>query len=118
MDRKLSQKIKKYEAIILAYLNYKVTIKAANLPDCQYLVLSDKEQHHYQLLTMGWQGYEYVHSISIHLSIAENGKIWIHVNWTDIDIADLFVKQGVPKSDIVLGFHKEYMREFSEYAVN
>lgn len=118
MDRKLSKKIKKYQVIILEYLNYKASIKAANLPDCQYLVIADKTQHHYQLLTMGWQGNEYVHSISIHVSIAKDGKIWINVNWTDIDIAELFVKKGVPKSDIVLGFHKEYMRAFSEYAVN
>ena len=117
MDRKLTAKIKKYQAIVLEYLNYKATIKAANLPDCQYLVVADKESHHYQLLTMGWQGNEYVHSISIHIGIAEDGKIWIYLNCTDIDIADLFVKKGVPKSDIVLGFHKEYMRELSEYAV-
>lgn len=100
------------------YLNYKATIKAANLPDCENVVIADKEKHHYQLMTLGWQGNEYVHSISIHIGITETGKIWFYVNWTDIDIADIFVRKGVPKSDIVLGFYKEYMRELSDYAVN
>ena len=113
----IKNKIKHYEALILGYLREKAKIKYANLPDCETLVLADTQQRHYQTLTMGWDGTKYVHSTSIHLSISENGKIWIHLNSTDIDIAELFVNQGVPKSDIVLAFHKEYMREMSEYAV-
>lgn len=27
------------------------------------------------------------------------------------------VKQGVPKQDIVIGFHSPFMRKFTEYAV-
>ncbi|MEB3249760.1 MAG: element excision factor XisI family protein, partial [Merismopediaceae bacterium] len=28
------------------------------------------------------------------------------------------VKAGVPKQDIVVGFHSAFMRQFTEYAVN
>jgi hypothetical protein len=116
MDR-LESKIKKYQAIIIDYLQERAAIKPANLTECENIVLSDTERHHYQLLTMGWAGNRYVHSISFHLDIADNGKIWIRANWTDTDIAEVLEAQGVPKSDIVLGFFPAYMRELSDYAV-
>ncbi len=66
---------------------------------------------------MGWIAARYVHSTSFHLSIAENGKIWIRANWTDIDVAEFLEENGVPKTDIVLVFFPTYMREMSDYAV-
>lgn len=113
----IKDKIKRHQGIILAFLNERAAIKAANITDCENVVVSDTEHHHYQLLTMGWSGNRYVHSISFHLDIATNGKIWIRANWTDIDIANILEAAGVPKSDIVLGFFPVYMREMSDYAV-
>lgn len=115
MDTKL--KIEKYRKIILDYFQEKASIKAANLPDCENVVVTDTLQNHYQLLTMGWNGSRYIYALSFHLDIAQDGKIWIRANWTDIDIADVLVKLGVPKSDIVIGFYPEYAREETEYAV-
>jgi hypothetical protein len=113
----IKNKITKYQSIILNFLNERAIIKAANITDCENIVVSDTSHHHYQLLTMGWIGNRYVHSISFHLDIAENGKIWIRANWTDTDIAEELEARGVPKSDIVLGFFPAYMREMSDYAV-
>ncbi len=36
---------------------------------------------------------------------------------TDIDFAEELVAMGVAKTDIVLGFHSAFDRQFSEYAV-
>ena len=115
MDTNL--KIEKYRAIILAYFEKKASVKAANLPDCENVIVSDTAQNHYQLLTIGWSGSRYIYSLSFHLDIAADGKVWIRANWTDIDIADVLVKLGVPKSDIVIGFYPEYAREDTDYAV-
>lgn len=112
-----SLKIKKYRKIILDYFQEKANVKAANLPDCENIVVSDTDGNHYQLLTIGWDGSRYIYSLSFHLDIAKDGKIWIQANWTDIDIAAVLVKLGVPKSDIVIGFYPEYSREETEYAV-
>jgi XisI protein len=113
----LKDKITKYQHIITTFLEERATIKAANITDCENVVIADTNHHHYQLLTMGWSGHRYIHSIAFHLDIATNGKIWIRANWTDTDIADVLEEHGVPKSDIVLGFVPDYMRELSDYAV-
>ncbi len=47
-----------------------------------------------------------------------NGKIWIQHNTTEIDIAEELVNLGVPKHDIVIGFHSPFKRQFTEDVVN
>ncbi|MGB3534591.1 MAG: element excision factor XisI family protein [Microcoleaceae cyanobacterium] len=52
----------------------------------------------------------------LHLDII-NGKIYIQQNNTEQDIAPILVEFGVPKEDIVIGFHSPFKRQFTEYAV-
>jgi XisI protein len=52
-----------------------------------------------------------------HLDI-KDGKIWIQWNGTEDDIAAELVALGVPKHDIVLGFHTPVLRQYTEYAVS
>ena len=52
----------------------------------------------------------------MHFTI-RNNKIWLLANSTEHDLAQELVDKGVPKEDIVLGFHPSYMRELSDYAV-
>ncbi|KAF3885538.1 hypothetical protein DA73_0400008760 [Tolypothrix bouteillei VB521301] len=40
----------------------------------------------------------------MHLEIKDS-KIWIQHDGTEVGIATLLLEQGVPKEDIVLGFH-------------
>jgi hypothetical protein len=53
----------------------------------------------------------------LHLDI-KDGKIWIQWNGTEDDIAAELVACGVPKHDIVLGFHTPLLRQYTEYAVS
>lgn len=52
----------------------------------------------------------------IHVDIKDN-KIWIQKDGTEIGIANELIAAGVPKEDIVLGFHAPYKREFTDFAV-
>ena len=52
----------------------------------------------------------------MHVDIKDN-KIWIQHDGTEIGIAGELEKLGVPKSDIVLGFHAPYKRKFTDFAV-
>ncbi|WP_460200716.1 element excision factor XisI family protein [Scytonema sp. NUACC21] len=45
------------------------------------------------------------------------GKIWIQYNGTEEALAERLVELGVPRSDIVLGFHSPFKRQFTSYAV-
>ncbi len=76
----------------------------------------DSERDHYQLMNVGWrQGEHRVYGTVIHLDIID-GKIWVQWDGTDDPIAEELVARGVPKSEIVLGFHAPYKRPFTEYA--
>jgi hypothetical protein len=52
----------------------------------------------------------------MHLDI-KNGKIWIQQNTTEVDIAAELLEMGVPKQDIVIGFHTPKMRQLTSFAV-
>lgn len=77
----------------------------------------DTDRDHYQLIYVGWHNKKRVFGPVLHLDIKE-GKIWIQWNGTEDDIATELEAQGVPKRDIVLGFHPPVMRQYTEYAVN
>jgi hypothetical protein len=57
-----------------------------------------------------------VYGSIVHLDI-RNGKIWIQHDGTEVGIANRLVEAGVPKTDIVLGFHSPFKRQFTEFAV-
>ncbi|MBE9055990.1 XisI protein [Sphaerospermopsis sp. LEGE 08334] len=79
-------------------------------------LIFDSEHDHYQLNFVGWQGDKRVFGPVIHLDI-ENDKIWIQYNGTEESIAERLVQMGVPNSDIVIGFHSPFKRQFTPYAV-
>jgi len=80
-------------------------------------VIVDETQNHFQLMRVGWLNKKRVHGAIIHVDIIKN-KIWIQYDGTDRPIADELLKAGVPKDDIVLGFHPEYLRQYTGFAVS
>ena len=79
-------------------------------------MLFDSEHDHYQLLDIGWDGMNRVYTCFIHIDI-KGGKILIQRNMTEADLAQDFVKFGVPKDDIILGLHPPYKRPHTGYGV-
>jgi hypothetical protein len=63
----------------------------------------------------GWDRDEGVNAIVADIEII-NGKVWIQADNTDVAIARKLEAQGIPKSDIVLGFRPPYIRAETEYA--
>jgi XisI protein len=74
------------------------------------------DRDRYQLAYVGWQGDKRVFGPVMHFDI-EGGKIWIQYNGTEESVAERLVEMGVPTSDIVIGFHSAFKRQFSRYAV-
>ena len=108
-------KISLYEAHILSILQDYAKIRYANL-NAQNQLIADRENHRYQVVTIGWDGKKYVHDCPMHMDII-GGKIWIQRNMTELDLGEILVEMGVPKSDIVIGFLSPKVREYSDYAV-
>ncbi len=84
--------------------------------DIETQVLEDTAHDHYQVCHVGWHQDRRIHGCILHLDI-KDGKIWIQQNTTEALIAEALVDHGIPKEDIVLGFHAPYRRQFTEYAV-
>jgi hypothetical protein len=76
----------------------------------------DAQNNHYQVIHLGWKGLQRVYGCVIHVDI-KDGKIWIQRDGTEVGIANELVEAGVPKQDIVLGFHAPYKRQYTEFAV-
>lgn len=79
-------------------------------------LIFDSEHDHYQLAYVGWQGDKRIFGPVMHFDI-ENGKIWIQYNGTEEAIAQRLVDMGVPPSDIIIGFHSPFKRQFTPYAI-
>jgi len=107
-------KINRYRQIITDLLT-----RLAAVPNIeqgiQDRVVFDRDNDSYAVIAEGWDGEERVHNIVAHLEII-NGKVWIQADNTDIVIARELETNGIPKSDIVLGFRSPSVRALSEYA--
>lgn len=108
-------KITRYRKIIRELLEEYSAIKPANLLEVENQLVFDEQRDRYQLLRVGFENRRRVHYCVFHLDL-KDGKIWIQEDATDVPIAHRLEGAGVPKSDIVLGFHAPYKRALAGYA--
>ncbi len=86
-------------------------------PDIEVQTIFDTNRDHYQIVNVGWQRKTHrVYGTVIHIDIKDS-KIWVQWDGTDDSVAEELIEHGVPKSDIVIGFHAPYKRQFAEFAV-
>lgn len=79
-------------------------------------VVIDPDRDRYAVVSVGWDGHRRIHYTVIHLDIIGD-KIWVQHDATDRPVAMELVRAGVPRSDIVLGFHPAHVRPHTEFAV-
>jgi hypothetical protein len=84
--------------------------------DVQNEAVCDTANDRYLVMSIGWQYPKRVHGCIVHLDIID-GKVWIHQDSTEDGIAYDLEAAGIPKSDIVLGFHPADVRPHTGYAV-
>lgn len=109
------EKVTKYREAILALLK-EYSIYKPSFGEVEVAEVIDTTNDHYQLMNIGWDDQSRVYGLVLHFDI-KDGKVWIQYNGTDRDVGEELVKMGVPKSDIVVGFHSPFKRKFTEYAV-
>nr|WP_269321998.1 element excision factor XisI family protein [Planktothrix serta] len=64
---------------------------------------------------MTWDDKKLVQHIIIYLCI-KNGNIWVEEDVTNLCVVDDLLSAGIPKNDIVLGFHHPSKRALTEFA--
>lgn len=107
----LEKKRQIVQDLLKKYSHYNISEKTIETQ-----LLFDSERDHYQVLELGWNGYDRIYNCIIHLDIKE-GKIWIQRNTTDILIAEELVEMGISKQDIILGLQPPYKRPFTKYGM-
>jgi septum formation topological specificity factor MinE len=105
----------KYKKIIEDILTEYVKIPYA-YGQLETKLIIDRTATNYIVMTLGWQDEERVHGCIIHIEIID-GKIWIQRDRTEYGIANELVAAGIPKDKIVLAFHPEDVRQYTEFAV-
>ena len=99
------------QELLQGYSNIKANNEAVEAE-----AIFDPQRDRYQLVHVGWSNKRRVYGCVLHLDI-KNGKIWIQHDGTEGGIANELVDRGVPKHDIVLGFHSPFKRQFTDFAV-
>ena len=99
------------EKLIKQYGKYK-----PKYGEIEVQTIFDREQDHYQLLSVGWHGNRRVRGCVLQIDI-KNDKIWIQHDGTEIGVANDLVEWGVPKEDIVLAYYAPYRRKYTGFAV-
>ncbi len=108
-------KIEQYREYIQRLLTEYSNHKSLN-EDVEAQTIFDREHDHYQLVHVGWRNQRRIYGCVLHLDI-KGGKIWVQHDGTEIGIVSDLETLGVPKQDIVIGFHAPYKRKFTDYAV-
>lgn len=104
-----------YRQIIENILTEYVKVPYSNREFESELII-DKKENNYLVMTLGWEGEKRVHGCIIHIEIIDE-KIWIQRDGTEYGIANELVAAGIPKSQIVLAFHPQDVRQYTEFAV-
>ena len=76
----------------------------------------DLKTDHYEIMHLGWDGQCRVHGCVVHIDIIK-GKIWIQYDGTNHPVAEELLAAGVPKEDIILGFHPPQVRQYTDFGV-
>lgn len=76
----------------------------------------DSEKDHYEVMHVGCDGIRRVHSSVVYIDIIR-GKIGIQYDGTNRPIAEKLLDAGIPRDAIVLGFHSEHVRKYTDFAV-
>lgn len=109
-------KIEKYRDIIENVITYYASVPYTNSP-LETFTVFDRKTDHYMMMLMGREDNKWAHACIIHIAI-RNGKCWLMRDNTDAVIADELHFNGVPASDIVIGFQPEYLRHLTGFAIN
>ena len=110
-------KIEKYSRIIREMLE-EVAALAPVEEGIDNQIIMDEKRGHYLLYSVGWENMRWIYGSYVHLDVKPDGKVWLQHDGTSLRIAEELHSRGIPKLDIVIGFHDPLTRAHAEeYAV-
>jgi hypothetical protein len=108
-------KLEHYRKIVRRLIEEYASYKPANGKITTEAIM-DRDRDHYEVMHVGWDGVRRIHGSVIHIDISE-GKVWIQYDGTSRPVADELEAAGIPREDIVLGFHPAELRPLTGFGV-
>jgi hypothetical protein len=107
-------KLERYRRIVSNLIEEYARYKPSH-GEIQTEAIVDRDKDHYEVMHVGWDGSRRVHGSVVHIDIIGD-KVWIQYDGTSRPVADELIAEGIPRSDIVLGFHPVGVRPLTEFA--
>lgn len=104
-----------YRKIIERVLKNYINISYAN-GEIENEIIFDRMNDRYVVMSLGWEDVRRIHGCIIHIDIIDD-MVWIQRDGTEDGIAIELEQEGIPKNNIVLGFHEPDVRQHTGYAV-
>ena len=92
------EKLEQYRHYIKQILEHYAQFKPS-YGDLTMQLIFDEARDSYQLMTIGWLGYDRYHGSILHVEL-KDGLIWIQHDGTEGGIANELVELGGPKSEL------------------
>jgi hypothetical protein len=106
-------KLERYREIVRRLIEEYARYKPAN-GQIETEAIADRVRDHYEVLHVGWDGVRRVHGVVVHIDI-RGGKVWLQYDGTSRPVAEELVEAGIPREDIVLGFHPAELRPLTGF---
>ena len=74
-------------------------------PGLETLLAFDEACDQYLWIQAGWRDDRRIYGVTVHARIID-GKIHVEQDWTEDGIASDLLRAGVPREDIIFGFHE------------
>ncbi len=107
--------IEHYRHIIQEVLSQYAHMTYAN-GDIHNEAVFDPKHDRYMVISMGWDDVRRIHGCLLHVEVLHE-KVWIQRDSTEDGIALELERAGIPKTQIVLGFHEHDVRQYTGYAI-
>lgn len=107
--------LKRYQEIVSKLIREYASYKPSH-GQIETEAIIDLERNHYEVMHIGWDGPRRVHGSVVHIDIID-GKIWIQYDGTSRPVAEKLLEAGVPREDIILGFHPAELRQYTDFGV-
>jgi XisI protein len=104
------------ETILTVIDDYLTELRQPSNEHIDFVSITDTKQNHFQIIAMGWEGYNRVFNLLFHVDIIKD-KIWVQEDKMEYSITERLIEKGIAKKEIVLAYFPEYHRAYTEYAV-
>ena len=109
-------KLERYRRIVTRLIEDYASYKPSH-GQIETEAIVDPALDHYEVMHVGWDGVRRVHGSVVHIDIIGD-KVWIQYDGTTRPVADELIAGGIPREDIVLGFHPAEVRKYTDFAVS